>query len=245
MKKNVNFEFEEVSYLQSDKYELFDYLPFNRPVDNAHVNKLMESMKIHGFKGVIQVIKTSFIEGKVKLYILEGQHRFASAMRLGIPFKFELTELVSQHETAEFIAELNNSAKSWGTSQFLKVWSGLGIKEYVKLNKVFNDTGFQITPLIEAYTFSPNMQDFRKGSLTFVNEDESDKIIERMIELNQYLPKKAFCRRQVVRMLRNPKYNHKKMKLAIQNYIQVMGGFSENERELKKELQRLMDNNCK
>jgi hypothetical protein len=244
MKKNDDFGFESVTYLQSNKYELFNYLPFNRPVDNAHVNKLMESMKVHGFKGVIQVIKTSFIEGVVKLYILEGQHRFAAAMRLGIPFKFELTELVNQNETAEFIAELNNSAKSWGTSQFLKVWSGLGIKEYVKLNKVFNDTGFQITPLIEAYTFSPNMQDFRKGALTFVNEVESDKIILRMIELNQFLPKKAFCRRQVVRMLRNPKYNHKKMKSAIQNYIQVMGGFSENERELKKELQRLMDNNC-
>ena len=109
--KKKEFQFEVVTYLQSDKYELFSYLPFNRPVDNAHVNKLMESMKIHGFKGVIQVIKTSFIEGVTKYYILEGQHRFAAAMRLGIPFKFELTELVSQKETAEFIAELNNSAK--------------------------------------------------------------------------------------------------------------------------------------
>jgi len=242
-KKNL-ISFDKVTYLQSDRFEFFDYLPFNRPVDNAHVNRLMESMKTHGFKGVLQVIKTSFIEGVDKLYILEGQHRFAAAKRLGIPFKFELTELNTQKQTAEFIAELNNSAKSWGTSQFLKVWSGLNIKEYLKLNKVFNDTGFQITPLIEAYTFGTSMVEFRKGTMKFPNEKDSDKIINQMIELNQFLPKKAFCRRQVVRMMRNPKYNHNKMKVAIKNYSQVMGNFSENEKDLKKELQRLVDNNC-
>ena len=88
------------------------------------------------------------------------------------------------------------------------------------------------------------MVEFRKGTMKFPNEKDSDKIINQMIELNQFLPKKAFCRRQVVRMMRNPKYNHNKMKVAIKNYSQVMGNFSENEKDLKKELQRLVDNNC-
>ena len=240
----MKIEFKEVKYFVTKKYEVFNLLPFNRNVDNAHVTKLMESMKKHGFKGVVQIIKTKFIDGTMKYFVVDGQHRIAAAQRLGIAIQFELTELNSKRETAEFIAELNTSAKSWGTANFLDVWSALDIQEYVKMARVQKDTGFQLTPLLEAYLFTSNQSDYRKGKMKFPNEKHSDTIVQQMVDLNKYLPSKAFCRRAIVRVMRNPKYNHKKMVKAIKDFVALTGGFTENEKGLKAELEKLVRVNC-
>ena len=237
-------KFEEITFFTSKDYKLFHLLPFNRDVDPTHARKLVASMKKHGFKGVLHVIKTKFVDGTVRYYVVDGQHRLSAAQQLGIKFNFELTELNTRVTTAEFIAELNTSAKSWGTSNFLDVWSALDIQEYVKLKKIQKDTGFQLTPLLEAYLFTSNHNDYRKGQMVFPNEKISDTIIAQMVDLNKYLPSKAFCRRSIVRVMRNPKYNHSKMVVAIKNYKNLVGDFTENEQCLKKELQKLMDKNC-
>lgn len=236
--------FKTVTYFESTDYSIFKLLPFNREVDKAHVKTLVESMRLHGFKGVSQIIRTKIIDGTEQFYIVDGQHRIAAAKQLGLPIRFELTELNTKKETADFIAELNTSAKSWGTSNFLSVWSSLQIEEYVKLAKVQKETGFQITPLLEAYLFTSNQVDYRKGRMVFTNEELSDSIVRQMIELNQYLPSKAFCRRAIVRVMRNPKYNHKKMLNAVKQYVSLVGSFTENERSLKSELEKLVKQNC-
>lgn len=236
--------FTKVNYFESDNYVIFNNLPFNRNVDKSHVRKLVESMKKNGFKGVIQIIKTKFIDGIERYYVVDGQHRLAAAAQLNIPIKFELTELSSKMETAEFIAELNTSAKSWGTANFLEVWSAMEIEEYIKLARIQKDTGFQITPLLECYLETSNQNEYRRGQMRFPNEENSDKIITQMIDLNKYLPSKAFCRRTIVKAMRNPKYNHKKMKKAVANFFNLMGGFTENEKGLRAELDKLIDQNC-
>jgi hypothetical protein len=234
--------FTQVTYFETKDGSIFNLLPFNRPVDKAHVRKLVESMRLHGFKGVVQIIRTKFIDGTLKYYIVDGQHRIAAAMQLGLSIRFELTELKTRKETADFIAQLNTSAKSWGTANFLSVWSSLDIQEYVKLSRIQKETGFQITPLLEAYLFTSNQDSYRKGTMTFPNEEQSDKIIKQMIDLNQYLPNKAFCRRAIVKVMLNDKYNHKKMVPAIKQYVKLVGAFTENETSLKSELDKLVQN---
>lgn len=236
--------FKTITYFESTDYSIFKLLPFNRVIDKAHVKTLVNSMCLHGFKGVAQIIKTNIIDGTEQYYIVDGQHRIAAAQQLGLPIRFELTKLDTKRKTADFIAELNTSAKSWGTSNFLSVWSSLQIEEYIKLERIQKETGFQITPLLEAYLFTSNQVDYRKGRMVFTNEEQSDKIIQQMVELNQYLPSKAFCRRAIVRVMRNPKYNHKKMLPAIKQYVNLVGEFTENERSLKSELEKLVKQNC-
>jgi len=236
--------FKTKNYFESSEYSIFNLLPFNRPIDKPHVKTLVDSMRLHGFKGVVQIIRTKFIDGRLLYYVVDGQHRIEAAKQLGLPICFELTELNTRLETAKFIAELNTSAKSWGTANFLSVWSSLQIEEYVKLERVQKETGFQITPLLEAYLFTSNQVDYRKGRMVFTNEEQSDKIIQQMIDLNKYLPSKAFCRRAIVRVMRNPKYNHKKMVGAVKQYFSLVGSFTENERALKSELEKLVAKNC-
>lgn len=236
--------FKKVNYFESADYKIFNTLPFNRNVDKTHVKRLVNSIKKNGFKGVIQIVKTKFIDGVMRYYVVDGQHRLAAAMQLNVPIRFEMTELKTKRQTAEFLKDLNTSAKSWGTTNFLEVWSSLDIQEYVTLSKIQKDTGFQITPLLECYLETSNQNDYRDGLMRFPNEKNSDKIIQQMIELNKFLPSKAFCRRAIVKAMRNPKYNHKKMKKAIADFVKLTGGFTENEKALRAELDKLIDNNC-
>jgi hypothetical protein len=236
--------FKTVNYYESNDYQIFNLFKFNRDIDKAHVKKLVRSMKLHGFKGVIQVVRTKFIDGVLRYYIADGQHRLMAAKQLGLNVRFELTELKTKKETAEFIAELNTTSKSFGANNFLDVWSDLGYVEYIKLKQVQNETGFQITPLLQAYLFSSNQDTYRKGIMTFPNECQSDKIIEQMIDCNKYLPSKAFCRRAIAKVMTNPRYDHKKMINSIKIYQKLVGNFTENETSFKLELERLM-NNCK
>lgn len=235
--------FETVSTYKTTEYGLFNSLSFNRTVAPAHVKEIESSMKKWGFTSVINVIKTNVIDGTAKFYILDGQHRFAAAMRLKIPVQFQIKELDTKKQLVEFIADLNTNFKGWGTSQFLDIWSGLNIKEYLKLTKVFQETGFQISPLIEAYTFSGSMVDFRTGKLVFPNEKQSDELIKQLSELNQYLPSKAFIRRSIIRLMRHENYNHAKMLKAVKFYTESIGAFPENEKEVQRIFLNLINNN--
>jgi len=191
-------------------------------------------MKIRGFLGCIIVVKMNDT-----YKILEGQHRFTAAMELGIPFKFEIQEIENRRELALFIATVNNSAKAWGTNQFLNVWSKMEIKEYVKLLKIQNETKIQITPLVSAYSGKSDMKAFRGGVIEFYDEIASDTIIEQIMDLKDLLPNKAFCRRAIIKVMRNKAYNHTNIKPYIERKVR-QGGFSENENDLLRELEMLM-----
>lgn len=241
----LRHDFKTETIYTSKDYKQFNFLDFNRVVSSSHVRLLMSEMDKHGFVGVMQVIYVQDSDGVYRYYIIDGQHRFTAAVRLGIYIKFQITELNSRREVANLTASLNTSAKGWGTANFLSVWSSMGIKEYVKLDSIRQSSGFQITPLLEAYLETSSQMEYRKGTMKFPNESKSDAIIKQMVELDEYLPKKAFCRRTIVKVMRQAKYNHDKMRSAIINYSTLMGGFTENEKELRLELDRLLNQNCK
>jgi len=241
MKKPI---FNIVKFLQTSDYSLFNFFEFNRKVDKNHVKTLMDSMKKRGFRGVILVIKTSIIDGVERYYILDGQHRFTAAKELGIAITFEVVDVNTELELAGFIADVNNSSKAWGTNQFLEVWSSMKIKEYIKLSEIQKETKIQITPLIEAYTGQGNMTTFRKGTLKFNNETASNRIIHQLMDLNESLPTKAFCRRAIIRVMRNENYKHSLVKPLIERYGRQVG-FTENETELRGELETLVEKSIK
>jgi hypothetical protein len=236
--------FKKVDVLKTNDYSLFNLFSFNREIKQSHVKELVESMKKYGFQGSLQVVYTSCIDGVKRYYVADGQHRLFAAKQLGLPIKFEIVKLKTKKECINFVAELNTTSSGWVSANFLDSFSDLGTSEYVKLKVLQKETGFQLTPLLEAFLFSSDQKAYRKGEMKFPNEKHSLEIINQMIDLNNYLPSKAFCRRAIVRVMRNPKYNHKKMLNAIKEYNKLVGSFTENERGLKVELERLLEKNC-
>lgn len=236
----MNTEFQTVTFSSTNNFSLFHFLNFNRKVNMSHVKGLKALIEANGFKGVIQVIKTDILEGVMRYYILDGQHRFTACKMLDIPFNFEITELKTKKEVADFISGVNTSAKAWGTNQFLNVWSALHIVEYVKLAKVARATKIQITPLIEIYGNTKKMDSFRAGTIQFQDEAESDLIVKQLMELDEFLSSKSFCRRAIIQVMRLDGYKHSKMLKAVKNHLKTIGKFSESEKDLKAELISLM-----
>lgn len=224
----------------TDNYKAFEFFSFNREVNKAHARNLSRLIKKNGFKGVIQVIKTNIVDGEERLYILDGQHRFTACKMAGVEFAFEITELNTRKEIADFITDVNTTAKGWSTNQFLNVWSEIRIKEYVKLKKVMKKNKLQISVLVDIYGHSRKLDAFRDGSLTFPDEAKSDTEIEQLLDLDLYLSSKAFCRRAIVDFMRDDRYDHKKVLAAIKNRIRIIGNFSEDEKTLREELFKLL-----
>ena len=239
LSQTVKELFETTTNFLSSNYALFYFFNFNRPVNKNHVKVLADSMKRWGFQGCITVIKTSAIDGIMRYYVLDGQHRLSAAKLLGIPIEFKIVEIETKLELAQFISDVNNSAKGWGTNQFLNVWAQLEIREYVKMLRIQQETNIQITPLVKAYSGKGSMKDFRSGTMVFIDEAKSDKIIEQIVDLDGYLPKKAFCRRAIIEIMNNKNYDHKKMKPLIIRQA-VTRTFSENEVDLKEELTTIL-----
>jgi hypothetical protein len=236
----LELKFKTVNFFATNDYSQFNFFEFNRPIDKNHVNKLAKSMKKRGFTGALIVIRTATVDGIEKLYILDGQHRFMASKQLGIDFKFEIVDIKTELDLAHYIADVNNSSKAWGTNQFLDVWSQMKITEYVKLQEVYKETKIQITPLVMVYTGIASMNDFRGGTMTFPDVDKSNQIIEQIMDLKGLLPTKAFCRRAIIRVMRKETYNHEVIKPYIERKVRQGGGFTENEKDLEKELEHLL-----
>jgi len=230
----------------STDYKLFKTFDFNRDIKQTHVNTLKESMKERGFISTLIVILTDIFDddGQKHYYLLDGQHRFTAAVQLGLAIEFRVVEVDSEIELAEFIADVNNSAKGWGTNQFIHIWSTLKIREYVRLKAIQEETGIQISPLVMCYTGQGKMVDFRKGKLKFIDEAKSDTIINQIVDLKDYLPTKAFCRRAIIKFMRNDKYNHDLVRPFIVRQEKKMK-FSEDEKQLAIELDTCLKNSLK
>ena len=241
-KKNfVPSSFKSVNVFETTDYDALHLLEFNRKINKAQVKKLVKTMKKWGFIGVLIVVRTNAIDGVWRYYVVDGQHRLAAARQLNLAVRFTVIELDSKEEINEFIKDMNVTGTNWGGTTFLSSYAGLGRYEYLKIDRVQKETGFQLTPLLEAYLFDSNQNAYRDGTMKFPNEEQSDRIIAQMVDLNQYLPNKGFCRRAVVKVMRNEKYNHEKMTQAIKYYINTLGKITENERDLKD----LLDNMVK
>jgi len=234
-------QFKTVSIYSSRNYSLFKTFDFNRPIDKNHVKKLKKSMLKRGFISTLIVVLTDIFDddGNRYYYLLDGQHRFTAAKELGIPIEFRVVEVDDELELAEFIVDVNTSAKTWGTNQYVHIWSTLKVAEYMKFKTIMEETDMQISPLIIAYAGLGETEAFRKGRMKFNDEAESDTIISQIMDLSQYLPTKAFCRRAIIKVMRDPQYNHESIKPYIMRKA-VTSRFTENEKELGIELNHLL-----
>lgn len=125
-------------------YDKLSHLPFNR---NFKLRQsLVESIKVYGFIQPIITIKTNIVDGCIKTYILDGQHRAMAAQYLDIPFyAYELSNKVkSTTELVELVAKLNNSAVAWKIEDYAVAYASLDIQDYKELLQVNSKYGYTL-----------------------------------------------------------------------------------------------------
>jgi hypothetical protein len=218
------------SVKRSTNYGLFKFVKGNRGI-RKHVAKIIASMEKHGNLSVGLVAEV-IENGKQVFYILDGQHRFEAVKKLGLPFDFKIVKLKSIENVVETISVINNSAKSWGTVDFLDSFVADGRTPYIKFDEILKGYTYEkvtqyknsskttvktlgIEPLQKLFGISASQ--FKKGTMDFEGNKEDITLVEQVIEIINFIPNNAQCLRSIAKVMRMEEYNHKVMSEVIKN----------------------------
>lgn len=178
-----------VTHISHD-YKQFHFLPFNRPRNPAHVKELQGYIQEFGFLDFVIVARTDVVDGEVKDWIVDRQHRFDALVLDSRPIPYAIIHVHSKRELIRLVAVLNSTSKAWQVKDYLRAWSTLQMEEYDVINKwkellppmviIQSMTGLDRRSLGEK---------FRKGLLQFNNVDRGIKVMNDLLLLKPYLPK--------------------------------------------------------
>lgn len=123
-------------------FTAFKYLKGNRDIKLAVVQKLMASMKKHGY---IMGCPVLVVLREGVPYVIDGQHRLEAAHQLFIPFSYMI---VDSDDLS--VVDLNTTAHTWTAKDFLKHWAELGknTEHYTELRDFHKETGISISSCI-------------------------------------------------------------------------------------------------
>ena len=229
----------------STNYDEFNFLYFNRKRRRNHTNKIVESIKKFGVLSFVTIVITDCIDGTMKKYIVDGQHRFDGFVILGLPILYVIAEANSKEELVQLIAELNRTSKNWSLRDYLKVWSSLGINQYLTIEKYLNKTKLPITLLLEMFSGlgkSAATKKFQDGKFHMKNLEIVEQRINWIMEIRKLklLPKSRDILTSFVAFLNKTReYDNEKMKVALQKMSKTTFYFGEKTDEITKEFERL------
>jgi len=114
--KNLKFE---------KDYTKFHFLQSNRIVDPKHTNKMTVSLRNMSATRPIVCINTDVIDGKKKLYIIDGQHLFYSLMKEESEIPYVTLDIKDFKDLIYKMALLNNSSKSWTVLDYIVAYKAI------------------------------------------------------------------------------------------------------------------------
>lgn len=101
------------------EYERFKKMPGNRPVDQAHVRRLMQSMRQQDLFTPIQCNE--------RMEVVDGQHRLEARRQLNIHVPYYVVK--GDYGLRE-VQKINAQQKKWGALDYLESNLELGNPEY-------------------------------------------------------------------------------------------------------------------
>lgn len=104
-------------------YGIFRSITSNREVDEAHVKRLMESIR---HENLLHLRPLDVTED---FGVIDGQHRLEAAERLGVPIYYQRGQLTQRH-----ISVLNSVSKHWTTLDYLNFFALEGYEEYKRVS---------------------------------------------------------------------------------------------------------------
>ena len=155
---------------------MFKFRPENRPITEAHVRYMANSIKVKNLMDRFPVIVNSNME------LIDGQHRVKACERLGIPVKYTVDENIS----AEDMITLN-VAKSWQIGDYLNYYVVKEDEHYVRLARWMKecDMTLKIAMALLGMNSRKAIQDFKEGNMIFTKAEDIEefKLIKETIEI--------------------------------------------------------------
>jgi len=132
--------------LKTEKdFDKIHHLPFNR--DYSVRADLIKNMNHSGFIVPILLIKTSIVDGKERLWLIDGQNRCITARFLGLDVTAMVIEpknVKTLKDLVALVASMNTSSKRWNIKNYVEVFNFLGYSEYKRLLEIKHSCPFTL-----------------------------------------------------------------------------------------------------
>lgn len=112
--------------LETKDYSMFRTLNGNRVKDELHITRLKKSFE--------KAYLISPIIVNERFEIIDGQHRFEAAMRLGLPIMY----IVAVGYRLKEVQILNENMRNWKKVDYLHAYCDLGNVQYLKFREFMN-----------------------------------------------------------------------------------------------------------
>ncbi len=163
------------------EYGLFKSHVHNRKLNEKNISNMMDSILKYG---LIQPIITSSDS-----YVIDGQHRLAACIRLGLP----VTYVVNYSVSSKAVTEANNTQRKWTIDDWVNHYAKKGNLDYISLVKKVKKYKHLSSGKLQYCFFdrkgSPNSA-IKKGEYN-INVELGEEIIENCSKINLIL-KDAF-----------------------------------------------------
>lgn len=177
---------------ESRNYDEFKFLEYNRPVAEAHVQKLVESFSAETDYHLFPILVTASKE------IINGQHRFLAMKRLGIPINY----VIDYNFTPDKLIKTNTLHLDWTQTDSLNYYMNLGYEEYLQLYRFMEKHGLkfkEFVGLVKGRAAADFAKEFRRGEFRFVLDEVDYKIIEAHTSIKRFYMDRGYKREDYFR----------------------------------------------
>lgn len=206
----------KVQIQKTTEYDKFKLFRSNRLVNQNHLKRLVRSVKAKNLMHLFPIVVNENFE------VIDGQHRLATAVELGIPVYY----LVDGSVTKADIAMVNNNRKGWAAIDFVNYYEQEGLDEFKKLRYIINTYGL---PVIGASRLiSKSADSFYSGG------SQSDHIRNGKIDATDFELAKHIC--EIGKVLK-AKSEHAQKSWFLMDIKNVIVRFKVDPKEALKKLQ--------
>jgi hypothetical protein len=206
-------------------YDVLNLLSFNRPCGIRE--DLAESIRKNGFTDEIKVVKTSAIEGKSKLYIVDGQNRYFTARSMNLPIDYIIEkETQDLDEIARMVITYNSVQKPWRLDDYVNLHIHFQNQNYITLKRVCSKFGCSVrtgATLLKGQITPPNPSELKDGSLKVTHLEQTEDILTL---INDFKKVRQISNRFILGFvsyyLNCKDYNHKKFIQSLEKYNDLL-----------------------
>lgn len=187
-------------------YSTFDYSQFKTLSGNRNINEINVKRLVSSFEKAYLLNPVLVNE---KLQIIDGQHRFEAAKRMGLPINYIIAEKYSNNE----VHLLNSNMRNWGKIDFLNAYCELGNENYIAMREFISDFPeftFSICDMIIANSTTgtnipngtiKNKRAFENGDMVIKNISKAYGVANKIKMIKPYYKgynKNSFVRAMIV-----------------------------------------------
>lgn len=211
---------EEVGKIYRTKeYARFKLIEGNRGINFKSIVRLVNLFSKFG--NLMRYFPIVVQEKDGIFYILDGQHRFNTAMQQDEWIYFTIDAENTLNISS--IIGCNTAVSKWTAQDYLDAWISLGVESYKELKGFVQKWQIGVTAAVELLTNVGVLQGrelFKKGLFRIENLKFAETVMSNCDDFSKYYSssRKRYFIRAMGFLVRNPNYDHQRMLYKLERY---------------------------